>query len=134
MQGPIDDGWYDPEATTFGDRLAGAREQAGMTQEALAKRLGVKLKTLQAWENDLSEPRANKLSMMSGMLNVSLLWILSGEGQSPEATGTAAELPAELNEMLDEIKDVRAQLALSAERLDCLEKGLRARFKADAVA
>ena len=76
MNAQTEDGWYDPNATTFGDRVAGAREQAGMSQADLAKRLGVKLKTLKSWEDDLSEPRANKLSMMAGMLNVSLLWLL----------------------------------------------------------
>lgn len=40
--------WFDPDATTFGDRLAGAREAAGMTQKEMAQRLGVKLKTLGA--------------------------------------------------------------------------------------
>ena len=83
MNAQTKDGWYDPNATTFGDRVAGAREQAGMSQADLAKRLGVKLKTMKAWEDDLSEPRANKLSMMAGMLNVSLLWLLSGEGPGP---------------------------------------------------
>ena len=39
--------WFDPETSTFGDRVAGAREAAGMTQKQLAKRLGVKLVTLQ---------------------------------------------------------------------------------------
>ena len=58
-----------------------------MSQSKLAKRLGVKLKTLKGWENDVSEPRANKLSMMAGMLNVSLLWLLSGEGDGPAAGG-----------------------------------------------
>ena len=75
-----DSGWYSNEAATFGDRVAAGREAIGLTQEALAKRLGIKLKTVQNWENDLSEPRANKLQMLSGILNVSLPWLLMGEG------------------------------------------------------
>lgn len=71
--------WYGPEAATFGDRIAAARDAAQMTPEQLARRLGVKLRTLQNWENDLSEPRANKLSMISGLLNVSMIWLLTGE-------------------------------------------------------
>ena len=38
---------------------------------------------MQAWENDPSEPRANRLSMISGMLNVSLPWLLHGIGDAP---------------------------------------------------
>ena len=118
-------GWYDESAATFGDRLAGAREQAGMTQGDLAKRMGVKLKTLKAWEDDLSEPRANKLSMVAGLLNVSLSWLLSGEGAGIDAPDDVEELPAGVTEILTEIRDVRAQLARSSERLGRLEKSLR---------
>ena len=35
MNAQTEDGWYDPNATTFGDRVAGAREQAGMSQACL---------------------------------------------------------------------------------------------------
>lgn len=125
------EGWFDPDITTFGDRVAGARERAGMSQEDLARRLGVKLKTIKAWENDLAEPRANKLSMMAGLLNVSLLWLLSGEGEGPDAPGTG-ELSPDITDMLTEIRDIRAQLALSTDRLGRLEKTLRARLKEQA--
>jgi len=72
--------WFGPNMATFGDRVAGAREAAGMSQSQLARRLGVKKSTLSAWEQDLSEPRANKLSMMAGLVNVSIMWLLTGEG------------------------------------------------------
>ena len=98
----------------------------------MARRLGVKLKTIKAWENDLAEPRANKLSMMSGLLNVSLLWLLSGEGEGPDAPGTG-ELSSDITGMLTEIRDIRAQLALSTDRLGRLEKTLRARLREQAV-
>src|SRR6056297_3774623 len=121
------EGWFDPDATTFGDRVAGAREQAGMTQHELAKRLGVKLKTLKGWDNDLSEPRANKLSMMAGLLNVSLLWLLSGEGEGPDSP-TMGELEPDITGLLTEIRDIRTQIAYSTDRLGRLEKTLRARL------
>lgn len=125
------DGWFDPDVTTFGDRVAGARERSGMSQEDMARRLGVKLKTIKAWENDLAEPRANKLSMMAGLLNVSLLWLLSGEGEGPDAPGIG-ELSPDITDMLTEIRDIRAQLALSTDRLGRLEKALRARLREEA--
>ena len=76
--------WFGPDAATFGDRVVGARENSNMTQGQLSRRLGIKLATLQAWEEDRSEPRANKLQMLSGMLNVSLPWLLSGQGIGPD--------------------------------------------------
>ena len=72
--------WFSNEAATFGDRLSAAREAAGLTQEDLAARLGVRMTTLQAWEDDGAEPRGNRLQMLAGMLNVSLMWLMSGEG------------------------------------------------------
>lgn len=131
MTSDMTDGWFDPDITTFGDRVAGARERASMSQEDMARRLGVKLKTIKAWENDLAEPRANKLSMMAGLLNVSLLWLLSGEGEGPDAPGTG-ELSPDITDMLTEIRDIRAQLALSTDRLGRLEKTLRARLREQA--
>ncbi|MBE0454174.1 helix-turn-helix domain-containing protein [Roseovarius autotrophicus] len=123
--------WFDPDATTFGDRITGARERAGMTQSDLAKRLGVKLKTLKGWEDDLSEPRANKLSMMAGLLNVSLLWLLSGEGEGPDAPSTG-DLSPDISGMLTEMRDIRTRLVTSTDRLARLEKTLRAKLKEEA--
>ncbi|GGG73665.1 transcriptional regulator [Salipiger pallidus] len=122
--------WYGPESATFGDRIAGAREAAGMDQEKLARRLGVKLKTLQAWENDISEPRANRLQMIAGLLNVSLVWLLTGEGDgvaSPE--DVEASLPADVNEALLEIRALKTQIGAAGDRLGRLEKTLRKLLK-----
>lgn len=134
MNAQTKEGWYDPDATTFGDRLAGAREAAGMTQADLAKRLGIKIKTLKGWEDDLSEPRANKLSMIAGLLNVSLLWLLSGEGPGAEPPEEGVELSTDMKDLLTEIRDIRAQLALSTDRLGRLEKALRAQIKEEILA
>lgn len=80
--------WYSPDMATFGDRVAGAREALGMDQAQLARRLGVKPKTLASWENDISEPRANKLQMLAGILGVSLMWLLNEEGEDTPTQNT----------------------------------------------
>lgn len=134
MTAELAETWYDPAATTFGDRLAGAREQSGMTQAELAKRLGVKLATLKSWEDDFNEPRANKLQMLAGILNVSLSWILTGEGDGIDAPDDASGVPSDVQELLLEIRDIRAQLARSSDRLGRLEKALRVRLQDDLAA
>ncbi|WP_159586414.1 helix-turn-helix domain-containing protein [Chelativorans xinjiangense] len=68
---------------TMGGRLSRARDAAGLTVAELARRLGVKTSTIQAWETDRSQPRANRLAMLAGVLNVSLSWLLHGVGTSP---------------------------------------------------
>ncbi len=125
------DKWFDPEATTFGDRVAGAREQAGMSQSEMAKRLGIKLQTLKSWEDDQTEPRANKLSMMAGLLNVSLLWLISGEGDAPRAPYDENAMAPEMADMFKEFRSLRAQLMQTTERLGLLEKNMRIALRDD---
>ena len=118
-------GWFSPETTTFGDRVAGARENAGMNQAELARRVGVKLRTLRDWEEDLSEPRANTLQMLSGLLNVSITWLLNGEGDGLDGPADEVALPGDVNDMLVEIRHLKGQLSQTADRLGLVEKRLR---------
>lgn len=121
--------WYGPESATFGDRVAAARDAAGMSQEELARRLGVKLKTLQAWEDDLGEPRANRLSMLAGLLNVSIVWLITGEGEGLTEPAEDALLTADMNAVLTEIRALRGQFRAGAEKLGRLEKRMRLLLK-----
>ena len=77
--------WLTDETSTFGDRLATARDAASLSQTELARRTGVRVASVRSWENDQSEPRANTLQRLSGILGVSLMWLLAGEGESGAA-------------------------------------------------
>lgn len=120
--------WYGEDVATFGDRLAAARNNAGMTQGQLARRLGVKLTTVKGWENDVSEPRANKLQMMAGLLNVSVGWLLIGEGEGVVAN-QEDEMAPELDAILVEMRDLRTDLKLKLDQMARLEKKLRVKLK-----
>lgn len=124
--------WYSADAATFGDRLAAAREAAGLTPPALARQLGVKLETIQNWENDHSEPRANKLQMLSGMLNVSLRWLLTGEGEGVESPEAVAE-SADLTKALADLGRMRAQALALSKDMGHLEKRLRGLMREGAL-
>ena len=126
LEEPFD--WYGPDAATFGDRVVGAREKSGMTQAELSRRLGIKLTTLQGWEEDRSEPRANKLQMLTGMLNVSLSWLLSGEGIGPEEPSTVP-LSDDTQAILIEMRAIKTDMTRTADRLSRLEKRLRLNLK-----
>ena len=121
--------WYGPETATFGDRLSAAIEKSGMTQKLVAKRLGIKLVTLKSWEQDISEPRANRLSMLAGLLGVSVMWLLHGEGDGVEHSDKETQVPPEINDILFEIRAVQTGLLSSADKLSKLEKQLRSRLK-----
>jgi HTH-type transcriptional regulator, cell division transcriptional repressor len=130
---PIDDedddegaGWYGEDVATFGDRLAAAREGAGLTQEDLSRGIGVRLETLQAWENDLSEPRANRMQMLAGMLGVSLTWLMVGKGDGlsgPPVEGQADQ--QDLARALGELRKLRVEMSRNLDRLGRLEGQLR---------
>ena len=124
-------GWFDPGVTTFGDRLAGARELTGMTQADLAERLGVKEKTLDDWENDMRDPRAMRLSMLAGLLNVSLQWLLTGEGEGPGDPGISTSYIRGGAQLLEEIHEIGVQMTLNTARLARVEQELRALLKDD---
>ena len=117
--------WYGEETATFGDRLAAARDVAQLTQKELAQRVGIKVSTLRNWEEDLSEPRANRLSILSGILGVSLRWLLTAEGEGLLAPDENAPIASDLSAILTELRAVRAQMKQSTERLALLEKRLR---------
>ena len=119
------DDWYGPETATFGDRIAAAREAAGMTQDQFARRLGVKLKSLQNWEADISEPRANKLSMISGLLNVSIGWLLMGEGDGVEPPLDDSAPSQDVQAILQDMRDLQVEIKSMAGRMSRLEKRLR---------
>lgn len=118
------EGWFDNESATLGDRITGGREAAGMVQKELAKRLGIKLATLQSWENDLSEPRANKLSMLAGVLNVSIRWLLEGTGDGVDAPDDMVPLDQDAKALLVEIRALKVAANKTANRLGALEKRL----------
>ena len=126
----IDDlDWYGPETATFGDRLSAAIEKSGMTQNLVAKRLGIKLATLKSWEQDISEPRANRLSMLAGLLGVSIMWLLHGEGDGVEHLENETQLTPEINDLLFEVRALQTGLLSSADKLAKLEKQLRSKLK-----
>ena len=126
----IDDlDWYGPETATFGDRLSAAIEKSGMTQKLVAKRLGVKIATLKSWEQDISEPRANRLSMLAGLLGVSIMWLLNGEGDGVEHSDNETQVTPEINDLLFEVRALQTGLLSSADKLAKLEKQLRSKLK-----
>lgn len=127
---PSDVGYFSDEAATFGDRVAAARGALGLSQSDLCRNLGIKLKTLRAWEDDLSEPRANKLQMLGGVLNVSIVWLLTGEGDGLDGPVEDEEpLSKDATDILLEMRSLRTEYGRLNNRLARLEKRLRGALK-----
>lgn len=121
--------WYSEETATFGDRVSGAREAFGLTQRELADRLGIKPKTLRAWEQDLDAPRANKLQMLAGVLNVSIAWLINGEGDGLNGPAEGGQAGPDIRAVLAEMVQINEQMRLLSDRLQVLETRLRDQIK-----
>ena len=125
MESLSENNYYANDNATFGDRIYAAREAVGLSQSALAIRLGVQLKTVKKWEEDITEPRANKLQMISGLLNISITWLLIGEGIGPQDPESTMPIPADLNEILVELRHTKSELLRLTKHLDVVDKKLR---------
>lgn len=75
----------------------------------------MKTATWQGWENDRSEPRANRLMMMAGALGVSPTWLLGGWGDGP-----AEGVEDEVQTLRQELKTVASEVAAAQARLDAV--------------
>ena len=105
---------------TIGGRIGRAREAAGLTVAQVARRLGVKTATWQGWENDRSEPRSNKLTMIAGTLGVSPAWLLTGFGEGPtEAVDDEIQLlRQEVRLIVQDVSSAQARLDAVLKRLE----------------
>lgn len=86
---------------TLGDRMAKARQDAGITQEEMARRFGKSHSTIAKWELDKSQPN-NMLAVLnrwSQETHVPVQWLLGFEGgwaardSNPEPAELWPELP-----------------------------------------
>ena len=105
----------DNQDTTLGGRVFQAREAANMTVAQVINRLGVRKATYMAWEADRSEPRANKLVALAGILNISPTYLLSGLGratpQPPKHQQTIDALRLEIEQLEQTLKTANKMLS-----------------------
>lgn len=112
-----------PDNDTLGGRLSRAREALGLTINELARRIGVQASTIKAWESDRAQPRANRLSTLAGVLNVSLSWLLYGVGVAPredslsEMTEGFTTQLERLKRLQQETTDIIGQLETDLQRM-----------------
>jgi transcriptional regulator with XRE-family HTH domain len=109
--------FYDVTKSTLGDRLTAAREARGLNQKDLARRLGTSPRAIQTWELDQKAPASNRLHMLAGILNVSIAWLLTGEGKGildpldPEIDAT------EMHKLMQQIEALKNDLAAASTQL-----------------
>ena len=117
--------YFNEANATFGDRLAAARQAKGLDVDGLSEKLGVDVRTVKVWERDADMPHANRIQMLAGLLNVSMVWLVSGEGNGTSEVADTFERPSGINDALGEISQLKAILLGAVEKLEKLEERLQ---------
>lgn len=68
---------------TLGETIRTLRKNAGLSQEALAEKLGVSRQAVSKWENDNGMPETEKLIVMAKLFDTSLDDLISEEKSAP---------------------------------------------------
>ena len=104
----------------FQQRLSSLRKQKGISQEALAEKLGVSRQAVSKWENGEAMPETTKLPALAKVFGVSIDWLLSEE--EPMATdGENASDREETGSPPEEAADIKQET--NTEWMDRLENG-----------
>lgn len=89
---------HDPQemkSLTLGKRIQRLRKEAGLTQDALAERMGVTPQAVSKWENDLCCPDILSLPALAQALHATADTLLTGSAASPDTSPEAPAKPAE---------------------------------------
>ena len=97
--------------TSPGSRIKFTRCQLGLSLQQLADRVGVTRTSLEDWENDRSEPRGVKVTKLAGVLQVPMVWLLTGETPPGSAHEPAVQETTRIVQKLDRAMALQRDLA-----------------------
>ena len=78
------------------DKIWVLRKKAGMSQEALAEKIGVSRQAISKWETGEAAPEITKLPLLARTFSVTADWLLDDEAdfdEEPEADEDPADAP-----------------------------------------
>ena len=106
--------------SNMGDRIRFLRERAGMTQEELGEKLGIKKSAVAKYENGRVENiKRSSLKVMALVLGVSPCYLMFGDEGEDEEKGPALKNGPEVEELIrrfDDLPDDARQTGLSLVR------------------
>jgi transcriptional regulator with XRE-family HTH domain len=84
----------------FGRRIRECRRLLGITQEELAERAGVNIKTVQGAEQGRTEPELRTVRRLAKTLRTSVDWLVHGSGNIARTTeATRRRIEADLRKL-----------------------------------
>lgn len=87
----------------FHEKIYYCRKKSGLSQEALAEKIGVSRQAVSKWETGEAVPELSKLPLLSKVFGVSADWLLSEEEPVKENPTTSA--PADRISKFDNLTD-----------------------------
>ena len=97
--------------TSTGSRIERTRNHLSLSHRQLADRVGVDRRTLETWERDEGEPRGVQLLKLAGVLQVPMIWLLTGDAPEEEARVSLPET-VRLSQKLDRAVAMQRDLAV----------------------
>jgi phage repressor protein C with HTH and peptisase S24 domain len=77
---------------SIGERIALKREEAGLNQSELGRRLGLSAQAVQKWESGKSTPRNTKLSDIAAILGTSVSYLVQGDSHADQSRVASSDL------------------------------------------
>lgn len=75
---------------TFGEKLQRLRQRAGMSQDALAEKLGVSRQAVSRWERDETMPETDKVIALAELFGVTTDYLLRPQPEQSRQEATPA--------------------------------------------
>lgn len=79
------------------EKIYACRKRSGLSQEALAERLGVSRQAVSKWETGDAEPELSKLRLLADAFGVTADWLLSAEGMPEPEAAAPQDAPTPLD-------------------------------------
>ena len=111
---------------TIGDRIRKARKRKGLTQETMARMMGIANTTLTGYEKNNRDPKSDKLALIAQICDTTVDFLLGQTDKMDRPTSsdilyisrpsgdlTTDELRKELHDMIDQMEDEDLRLLQS---------------------
>lgn len=96
-----------------GNKIKQLRKEAGFTQEALGKKLGVVKQTISSWENNISEPNSETLSALSELFGVSIAQLYDHTVSNIDYANYKIDTPEFVLDFKMRVRDLMAEQKMS---------------------
>jgi HTH-type transcriptional regulator, cell division transcriptional repressor len=103
---------------TLANRITTAREDANLSIADVSSLVAVKPETYIRWESGATQPRANKLVTLAGVLKVVPVWLLDGDENFLQDLSREEKIVL-LSERIEQMKSIQNRMITMLDELTC---------------